>query len=200
MEKTTPDLNAEYWSKRYEEQKTGWDIGYASPALIEFAQSSISKDAKILIPGAGRAYEAEELYRQGYTLVYAADFSRNAKDEFLKRVEDFPESQFIVGDFFELDGEYDYILEQTFFCALNPTFRKAYVRKMADLLKPKGVLAGLLFNFELDGGPPFGGSKEEYESLFKPDFNLDILEDCRNSIEPRKGSEYFFKFSLRKNK
>jgi len=44
---------------------------------------------------------------------------------------------------------------------------------MKELLNPKGKLIGLLFQFPLtEVGPPFGGSKEEYNSLFENDFDI----------------------------
>lgn len=41
--------------------------------------------------------------------------------------------------------------------------------------------------------PPFGGNKDEYKVLFKPYFNIVIMEDCFNSIESRKDEELFIK-------
>ncbi|RYF89397.1 MAG: SAM-dependent methyltransferase, partial [Chitinophagaceae bacterium] len=98
----------------------------------------------------------------------------------------------ICGDFFELHEQFDLIIEQTFFCALSPALRVAYVSHMYKLLKEEGKLAGLLFNRSFDGGPPFGGSKEEYVKLFSPLFEIVTMEACYNSIAPRAGSELFF--------
>lgn len=89
----------------------------------------------------------------------------------------------------------DLIVEQTFFCALEPALRKKYVQKTHTLLKEKGKLIGLLFQFPLTTkGPPFGGSKTEYENLFKNDFSIKILETAHNSIKPRQNNELFFIF------
>ena len=82
------------------------------------------------------------------------------------------------------------LLEQTFFCALNPSLRKDYVLKMNDLLNANGKLSGLLFDFELtENGPPFGGDKETYYKLFKDNFKIKTLESAYNSIEGRKDKE-----------
>ena len=68
-------------------------------------------------------------------------------------------------------------------------------KKMHELLNPGGKIAGLLFNFPLtEKGPPFGGSIEEYKSLFSGAFKLKILEKAYNSIKPRANKELFFIF------
>lgn len=184
-------MDAEYWDFRYQRNETGWDIGYASPALIKYITSKANKSTSILIPGAGKAYEVEELHRLGYQ-VWAADLSETAKQQFLDRVSTFPEERYIIGDFFELECKFDIILEQTFFCALDPKLRSKYVRKMHSLLAQEGLLAGLLFNFEKKDGPPFGGSEAEYLAQFSTHFDVLTLEECYNSIVPRQASEYFF--------
>ena len=97
-------------------------------------------------------------------------------------------------DFFEAKGEYDFIIEQTFFCALSPDLRQKYAKKMVELLKPNGQLIGLLFNIPLnDDRPPFGGNQEEYKQLFSDFFEIQKMETAYNSIPERQGSELFVK-------
>ena len=185
----------DYWNARYENQETGWDIGYAAPAICEYVDQLENKNIKILIPGCGRAYEAEYLFKQGFTQVYPMDFSENAMQEFLDRTPDFPADQWLSEDFFEHEGQYDLILEQTFFCALHPSERPHYIEHMLKLLKPGGHLAGLLFNIPLfSDHPPYGGAKEEYIQQFEPHLQLKTIEACTNSIPPRDGSELFINF------
>ena len=90
---------------------------------------------------------------------------------------------------------YDLIIEQTFFCALQPNLREKYVSKMYDLLSEKGKISGLFFNFPLtEVGPPFGGSYEEYVNLFSEKFTIKTLEPAYNSIKLRTNKELFFTF------
>jgi SAM-dependent methyltransferase len=98
----------------------------------------------------------------------------------------------LCGDFFAHTATYDLIVEQTFFCALNPSLRNHYAAHMHRLLKPGGKLAGLLFScvFEKEG-PPFGGSAEEYKVCFEPYFEFKVFEPCYNSIPQRAGNELF---------
>jgi hypothetical protein len=63
---------------------------------------------------------------------------------------------------------------------------------MHQLLAPEGKLAGLLFDKEFEGGPPFGGHQKEYRLLFAPLFKILRMEPCYNSIDSRKKSELFF--------
>ena len=51
-----------YWADRYKEGRTGWDIGSPSTPLKTYLDGIKDKSAKILIPGAGNAYEACLLY------------------------------------------------------------------------------------------------------------------------------------------
>lgn len=185
-------LDKEFWNERYLNHQTGWDLGQVSPPLKYYFDSLINKDLKILIPGCGNAYEAEFLWKNGFRNVFLVDFAEEALHNFAERNPDFPINQLIHNDFFKLDGAYDLIIEQTFFCAIDPKLRKSYVKQMRRLLKPEGELVGLLFNRSFESGPPFGGSLKEYQELFDQSFKEVRFEDCHNSIAPRAGSELFF--------
>ncbi len=186
-------LNEEYWNNRYLEQNTGWDIGYASPPLVEYFKKIKDKSLAILIPGCGSGYEAEYLVNNGFKNVTVIDISKHLTIQLKNKLGN--KCNVIHGDFFKHNGSYDLIIEQTFFCALNPELRKQYVVHMLTLLKPKGILVGLLFNttFEKDG-PPFGATKKEYEQLFANYFTIIKLKSSENSIPQRLGNELFFIF------
>jgi SAM-dependent methyltransferase len=159
------------------------------------------KDLKILIPGCGNAYEAEYLFRKGFTRVSVVDYAKKALEDFSKRVPEFPKEHLICADFFELEGPryWNLILEQTFFCAIDPSLREKYAKKMYGLLAPAGRLVGLLFNdpkLNLES-PPFLGSEAEYREIFKPYFSFSKLETATNSISPRAGRELFINFRKR---
>jgi thiopurine S-methyltransferase len=187
------NLDKEYWSNRYQTNDTGWDVGDISTPLKEFIDTLKDKSISILVPGAGNAYEVEYLYRNGFKNVFLLDIAEEPIENFKKRVPDFPEKQLLIGDFFNQKGKYDLIIEQTFFCALNPNLRSNYVSKMKDLLKPSGMLVGLLFNIPLnEDKPPFGGNKDEYIQLFTPHMIIQKMESSINSIKPRENNELFF--------
>jgi len=193
-------LDAKYWDSRYLEHRMGWDIGHPSTPLKEYIDQLGDTSIHILIPGGGNAYEAEYLYKNGFKNTFIVDVARTAKANFLERLPDFPQKQFLVQDFFDVNDQFDLILEQTFFCALHPSLRKPYAQKMYQLLKPNGKLVGVLFDFPLEDGPPFGGSREEYQGYFDPTFDIEILERSYNSIPPRQGKELFFKLRPKEKK
>ncbi|WP_299899049.1 methyltransferase domain-containing protein [uncultured Aquimarina sp.] len=190
-------LDAAFWTQKYEQNQTGWDIGYVSTPIATYADQLKNKDLKILIPGCGNAYEAIYLHSKDFKNVYIVDFVKETLNQFQRNNPTFPKKHIIHNDFFEIEGKFDLIIEQTFFCALVPKQRREYVSKMRSLLKNKGKLVGVLFNrvFE-QSGPPFGGTKQEYDSLFSSQFKIKTLENCYNSILPRKGSELFFIFEV----
>ena len=184
------NLDRNYWDSRYTGQNTGWDLGQASPALCEFMDTVSDKHACILIPGCGNAHEAAYLHAKGFDQVHLLDISPIPLAQFLTRVPDFPKEHIHCGDFFQHEGSYEFILEQTFFCALDPSLRAQYAKHMKHLLKPGGKLAGLLFATRFDvPGPPFGGDEAEYRNLFAPVFPSVLLEPCTASIPARSGRE-----------
>lgn len=186
-------FDATYWDERYQTEQTGWDIGYVSTPLKTYFDQLTNKHLGILIPGCGNSYEAEYLLQQGFTNITLVDISPVLTQKLADKFNQYLHRQLkiITGDFFALEGQYGLIIEQTFFCALPPSRRNDYVYKMYELLRHGGKLVGVLFNRVFEGGPPFGGSVEEYKRLFEQKFNLHTLAPCYNSIPPRSGAEVF---------
>ena len=188
------NLSEGFWENKYKTNKIGWDLGEVSPPLKTYFDQLTHKELKILIPGGGNSYEAEYLFKLGFKNVYVVDVSKIPLENLQNRVPDFPSSHLIHADFFDLKDRFDLIIEQTFFCAINPNLRVKYASKMNDLLTDKGKLVGLLFDAKLnEEHPPFGGNKEEYLSYFEPYFSLDIFQECYNSYQNRQEMELFVK-------
>ena len=189
------ELDNNYWSNRYSNDTATWDTGKITPPLKAYFDQLTNKEINILIPGCGNSYEAAYLLQNGFTNITLIDISatlcKALEEKFAVHLQ--KELQIICADFFEHKGQYDLIIEQTFFCALDPSFRNKYAEKMQQLLKTKGKLVGLLFNRDFDGGPPFSGHENEYRQLFQQHFDIAIMEACYNSIAPRSGAELFIK-------
>jgi len=192
--KKQPDLlNENYWSSRYKNNDVAWDMGEVSLPLKEYFDQLTDKYISILIPGCGNAYEAEYLLQQGFKNITLIDISPLPVDKLKKQFSAFlnKEIHIICGDFFTLNQTFDLIVEQTFFCAIYPSLRTDYANKMHELLNANGKLTGVFFNRTFDAGPPFSGSRTEYNLLFKNKFQIRTMDECFNSINPRKGSELF---------
>ena len=187
--------NKTYWDEKYAGNKTGWDIGYISTPLQSYFDQIKNKEISILIPGAGNAYEAEYLFNNGFRNVTIIDIAAQPLLNLTQRIPQIEDKFLIHKDFFDHKGSYDLIIEQTFFCALDPKLRIAYAKKMKELLKLNGKLVGILFNRKFNhDGPPFGGNIAEYESIFSEYFNIHTLNTSYNSILPRKEQEVFINF------
>lgn len=185
-----------YWTQRYHAGLTGWNIGYPATPIAGYVDQLTDPQLRILIPGAGNAFEAEYLFQKGFSQVFVLDIAAPPLQGLLQRVPGFPAEHLIQENFFEHDGQYDLILEQTFFCSFppTPTNRQEYAQQMYRLLKPGGKLVGLWFRHPLTGPDdqrPFGGSLDEYLSYFTHWFEVRTFEPCYNSIPPRMGNEYF---------
>lgn len=193
------ELDKDYWTNRYKNSDAIWDLGEVSRPIKEYIDQLVVDDRKILIPGCGNGHEGEYLLSRGFKNVYFLDLSEIPLASIKERCPEVPNNQLICKSVFELEGSFDLIIEQTLFCALDINLREAYVKKLASLLSPSGKLVGLLFNVELEDGPPFGGSKEEYVELFGKYFENIYIEECYNSIPRREGKEVFISMKEIKN-
>jgi SAM-dependent methyltransferase len=186
-------FSKEYWNNKYSRGNSGWDAGSITTPLKDYFDQISDKNIKILIPGAGNAWEAEYLYLNGFTNVFLLDFAEESIRNFQKRCPDFPNENILNQDFFDHKEKYDLIVEQTFFSSFHPSLREKLISQISNLLKEKGKYMGLIFNHEFNfQGPPFGGFVDEYRTLFQPYFNFHVFETAFNSIKPRKERELFF--------
>lgn len=122
-------LNSDYWENRYKNNEISWDTGTITTPLKEYIDQIKDKSIKILIPGAGNSYEFEYLINNGFQNVYVLDFAQSPLNNIKYRISNCNENQLIKSDFFEHNETYDLILEQTFFCAIDPSLRSDYVTK-----------------------------------------------------------------------
>lgn len=184
-------LSKEYWKERYQKKETGWDLGEVSPPIKAYFDKIENKEIKILIPGCGNGYEGRYLFNKGFINVHLLDFASEPLETFFLNTPSFPQGNLHNEDFFRHKGKYDIIVEQTLFCAIDPKLRIDYAQHLRSLLNDGGKVIGLLFNRDFPSGPPFGGTKNEYVTYFTPNFSRIKMDNCYNSIAPRKGSELF---------
>src|SRR5512135_439435 len=199
----TLDVNSpDKWEADYQGKTDGWDLAGPTPALKRLAESGRFPPGRMLVPCAGRGHDAREFARHGFD-VTAVDFSSHAVRE-MKRLTD-PDApiEILQHDMFELphrlDGEFDYVLQYTCFCAIDPRRREEYADMVARLLKPGGIYIDLAFPLDgRAGGPPFPVTDQEIVGLFHSR-GLDLVsrEELEDSISPRRQAEELLVFQKR---
>ena len=110
-------FDEKFWTERYREGTTGWNIGYPSAPIVEYIDQLKDRSIRVLIPGAGNAYEAEYMHQKGFRHVHVLDISRLPLENLARRFPDFPAEHLIHADFFQHKGKYDLILTEGVFFA-----------------------------------------------------------------------------------
>lgn len=194
--------NPEYWENHYQEGTTRWDLGQAAPPLQSLLNSLLAPPpGKIAVLGCGRGYDAILFAQHGFEAI-GFDFASSAiADATALAQASGSSAKFMQRDIFQLPAEFphefDYVLEHTCFCAIDPSLRSAYVKLARNILRSQGELIGLFWAHTRPGGPPFGATTEEIQQLFAPDFNIVSLELVTNSIPERQGDEYLGRFRFK---
>jgi SAM-dependent methyltransferase len=189
------DLGDSEWQRRYEQNDTPWEKGSPAPALVKFVrEGQISR--RILVPGCGRGHEARALGAQTDTAVVGLDLSPTAigqAKELSRTISNF-NLAFVVGDFFSLPAKlkhsFDWLVEHTCFCAIEPGQRPAYALAAMSALRTGGKIFGIFYiNPDTEIGPPFPVSAQELFQLFDPYFT--VLEEWvpRESFPGRENRE-----------
>ncbi|HKK19820.1 MAG TPA: methyltransferase domain-containing protein [Opitutales bacterium] len=162
------------WNSAYENGDTPWDKGYAAPPLVEFLERRVIR-GRVLVPGCGTGHDVRLLAGQGAE-VTGLDIASGA----LEKAAAFPKTgdeSYQPGDFLNLEagfhGAFDWVVEHTCLCAIDPTEREAYALSLRSTLKPGGQFLAIFFREVSDykgDGPPHPISPEEIERLFARDF------------------------------
>ncbi|MBF2064223.1 MAG: methyltransferase domain-containing protein [Calothrix sp. C42_A2020_038] len=196
-------LNQDYWEQKYQEKSTPWDIRQAAPPFVSLLSSADAPiPGRIAVLGCGRGYDAVLFAQKGFEVI-GFDFATSAIAEAteIAKLAGF-DIKFLQRDIFDLPAEFpnyfDYILEHTCFCAIDPTRRQDYVQVAKSILRYQGRLIGLFFTHNRSGGPPFGATPKEIQEYFQADFEIDFLIPAVNSVVSRQGEEHLGVFKVRK--
>ena len=196
--------HSQFWEDIYLENDTGWDLKGVTPFFDSISNELIQ--GKVCILGCGRGYDAIMFAEKGFD-VTAVDFAptpiselnklaiqksviiTTVQDDIFSLVEKFPDT-------------FDYVIEQTCFCAIDPNRRKEYEILVRTILKPGGKLVGLWFPLDKsqkEGGPPFGTTIYEVKSIFNSGWKIEKENFPSQSVEPRKGREKLIIFKKNVN-
>lgn len=173
---------------------TGWDLNGPTAIFSDLANSF--ERNRICILGCGRGYDAIMFAKKGFD-VTAVDFSPSAiifleelKSQEKVNINILQKNIFSLAPTY--NNSFDYIIEQTCFCAIHPSRRNEYEQLANQLLVPNGKLVGLWFpldkTFE-DGGPPWGTTINDVKSIFNKNWSVFHEEFPALSIKPRRGRE-----------
>ena len=194
------DVNSpDKWEADYQRGTDGWDLGGATPVFKRLAASKRFVPGRMIVLGAGRGHDAREFARHGFE-VTAVDFSPYAVEQMNALTDPTAPIEILQHDIFtlphDLDRSFDYLLEYTCFCAIDPKRRSEYADLVKRLLKPGGIYIDLAFPLDQrKGGPPFAVTEAEIFNLFEGrGFKLLWREKPEDSIKPRRGVEELFIF------
>jgi len=176
---------ADFWDHRFQNGVTPWEAGQAPQQLCEFAVryelahplggptgtrlECSSAHRRVLVPGCGSAWDAAFLAQRGWETT-ALDFSAGAIECARATLGERWSGTLLCADFFTFDPgtPFDVIYERAFLCALPRKLWADYAQRMAQLLRPGGLLAGYFFFGEAIKGPPFGILPQQLENLLTP--------------------------------
>jgi hypothetical protein len=191
----TMDVNSpRKWDENYEHKTAGWDLGGPTPVFKRMLDRRQWIPGRMIVLGAGRGHDAREFARHGFQ-VTAVDFSPLAVQEMRRLARPDAPVEILQHDMFTLpetfNDFFDYVLEYTCFCAIDPRRRAEYADLVTRLLKLNGIYIDLAF--PLDGrksGPPFAASVSEILDLFQGrGFKMLSREKPPDSVKPRRHAE-----------
>jgi len=151
-----------FWDTRYRDGVTPWDAAGVPPSLAAFLPRI--PVSRVLIPGCGSGYEVRAFAERGHE-VLAIEFSDAAIDAAQRALGPLAD-RVRKADFFAFDAApFDLVYERAFLCALPRRLWPQWARRVAELLRPGGALAGFFYLDDNPRGPPFGTSRTELEAL-----------------------------------
>lgn len=198
----SPLLTPNFWEGRYQEGTARWDLGEPAPPFVSLLQSSDApKPGRMAVLGSGRGHDALLFAEHGFEVI-GFDFAPSAIADSTQIAQARGLSaQFLQRDIFELGNEFaqyfDYVLEHTCYCAIDPGQRSDYVRLVQTLLRPHGELIGLFWAHDRSGGPPFGTSPDALRQQFADAFEEVSFVRAINSVESRRNEEYLVRLRVR---
>ena len=185
----------DFWEGLYATGNDGWDLGQASPPLVDVIERTPPPRGRVAVLGCGRGHDARMLAARGYDVV-GYDFSAaavTAARALARR--DGVTVAFEQRDIFTLgrdaDHAFDGVWEYTCYCAIDPARRDEYARTVAAIVRPGGWLLACFFPLRaVSAGPPFPVSRAEVRRRLAPAFRIERAQPPLRSARGRLGREW----------
>jgi methyl halide transferase len=185
----------DFWEGLYATGNDGWDLGQASPPLVDVVERTPPPRGRVAVLGCGRGHDARFLAARGYDVV-GYDFSTaavTAARALARR--DGVSVAFEQRDIFTLGREaahaFDGVWEYTCYCAIDPARRDEYARTVAAIVRPGGWLLACFFPLRaVSAGPPFPVSRAEVRRHLMPAFRIERAQPPLRSARGRLGREW----------
>ncbi|KAJ6841358.1 putative thiol methyltransferase 2 isoform X2 [Iris pallida] len=180
------------WQKSWEEGLTPWDLGQPTPIILHLLQTGTLPEGRVLIPGCGSGYDVIAIANP-VRYVVGLDISTSAINKAKEWSSSLPNAKYftlLAADFFTWQPTelFDLVFDYTFFCALDPSMRPSWAKRVSEILKPDGELITLIYLMnDQDGGPPYNNSLADYDEVLRPmGFTALSIVDNELAIGPRK--------------
>jgi methyl halide transferase len=189
----------EFWDAFYKANHTPWAVGSPCPAFFYYLDRQPQlAPGRVLVVGCGLGLEPAEFVRRGFD-VTAIDLSEYVVEKAKNLGPPQDHLRFLAANVCvpppEFEARFDYVFEQTCYCAIAPVDRPAYVQSVCRMLKPNGHLFGVFYRFDHGNYPPYPITREELFSDFSEFFDFKILEEAAHSAADRKGREWLAHFT-----
>ncbi len=164
-----------FWEDRWKEGHTPWDHGQPAPPFAEFVHKCGVPAGQVLIPGPGSGHDVRFFAELG-TAVTGLDIAPSSI-KVATRLNSHPLAKYRVGNILDPEkkwhGRFDWVIEHTCLCAIDPGHWTSYVEGVRKVLKPDGYYLALFYRNPIsDEPPPYKIDEATIEALFSPFFSL----------------------------
>ena len=193
------------WNQRYEDEHTPWDqegVTWGLQSLMDEGRWPLEPPARIFVPGCGRGYDVVSLAQTGHRMlgVDYAPLAIEACEAMSAEAGVSDLVELVCADLFTLadlgDESFDAVFEHTCYCAIHPSQRTELLDLYDRVLRPGGLVLGLMFPVcHREGGPPYAVLPEDLREEFAARGYSAVAEFWpARSRDRRRGKEKWFWF------
>ncbi|KAF2368227.1 TPMT family [Trinorchestia longiramus] len=194
----------EFWNKRWNAEKTEWQVSDFHPCLTKYASKMLlGPDKRVFVPLCGKTLDMLWLYKEGHRVVgvegveqVVVDYGKEHRLDFKITTTDYgkvyktPDGrlQIIVCNLFDLSsskiGQFDAIWDRASIIAISVCDREKYMKVMKDLLVSEFRYLVVTVDYtptpEFSGPPSSITPKEMVD--FLSDVDYQVLESTDGSV------------------